>query len=547
MARSVLDIVIKLSKQGGADKETVKGLVQVKSAIMEAAAVAGTLVAAGYTIKKAFDATVGTMVEYADKVRSVQQMTGLQAEESSKLIQVTDDMKISFESLQKVIAKNGDVFDYSVAGLARMSDEYNNLGSAQEKADFMQKRFGKSWGDFVELMEQGSRRITIAADGISEGLILDQKALDSAREYEKTLDELSDTAQGLQVSIGSKLLPVWNDLLKVIQAQMDAGLEWQDFIPPLALLDNFKKWRDVTKETMTAGQNADAARMTGLASMYETADATKELAAATEEETAALKAASEANTTFLSLLGSVNTTYMGYMETTKSLEQERMTLEQEKQALYAQGYTDQSSQIQEVNGKIAENAAATTAAADQFELDNNRIRLGYLERKLTADGILDDKELLWLTEKGVAWGVYHQTAVAETQAMINEANALIEGLVTEHTFTLSLNAIYSQSGDSTQNNVYGNGSRNAAGTHGFEPVPAGHPRDTYVALMNSNEEYAVRDKGSTTMAGGMGGGAVNVTVNINSMINTADREKVKNEMLPVIVDGIRAARASGML
>lgn len=66
MSKSVLDIVIKLSKQGGADKETVTGLVQVKKAMTDAVAVAGTLVAAGYAIKKGFDATVGTMVAYAD-------------------------------------------------------------------------------------------------------------------------------------------------------------------------------------------------------------------------------------------------------------------------------------------------------------------------------------------------------------------------------------------------------------------------------------------------------------------------------------------------
>jgi hypothetical protein len=225
-----------------------------------------------------------------------------------------------------------------------------------------------------------------------------------------------------------------------------------------------------------------------------------------------------------------------------------MDLEAQRQSLFAQGYDAQSQEMQEINAKIEENKQKTTEAADQFELDNKRIMLGYLERKLTADGTLDDKEMLWLVEKGVAWGVYHQTAVAETQAMIDEANALIGGLITEHTFTLSLNAIYSQAGNSTQHNVYGSGSRNAAGTNGFEPVPSGHPRDSFPVWVNSSEEYAVRPKGSgVTMAGGGGGGAVNVTVNINSLVNTADRERLKHEMMPVIVEGIRSAQAQGSI
>lgn len=550
MARSVLDIVIKLSKQGGADKETVKGLVQVKSAIMEAAAVAGTLVAAGYTIKKVFDATVGTMVAYADQVRTISQVSGLSAEESSKLIQMTDDLKISQEELLKVMQKNGDEYDYSVQGLAAMSDQYLALGSSQEKAEFMQKRFGKSWGNFVELMEQGSRRIMSSAEGIDEALILDQAALDSAREYEKQVDSLSDSFMALKVSLGREALPAVNNYVNELNVGIEAerrfnkeiedkGALFQTYaktIGYVSMIEAHKK--DITFE-------ASLANMELAEGMKELTSITQENSVATEGNAEAMKAASEANQSFLSLLGSVNTTYMGYMEETKNLEQERIDLEKEKQGLIAQGYSEQSTQIQEVNGKIAENQAQTTAAANQFELDNKRILLGYLERKLTADGILDDKELLWLTEKGVAWGVYHQTAVAETQAMINEANGLIEGLITEKTFTLSLNTIYSQAGDSTQNNVFGNGSRNAAGTHGFEPVPAGHPRDTFAILANSNEEYLVRDKGSTTMAGGMSGGAVNVTVNFHSVVSTADRETAKGTLEPIIFDAIRKARAQG--
>ena len=143
MAKSILDVIVKLSKQGNADKETVIGLVKLKSALLDAASVAGSLVGAGYAVKKMFDATVGTMVEYADKVRTTQHATQLSAEESSKLIQMTDDLGVSYESLEKAIKSSSDTTDFSIAGLMKTSEEYLNITGAQDRAKFAQEQYGR--------------------------------------------------------------------------------------------------------------------------------------------------------------------------------------------------------------------------------------------------------------------------------------------------------------------------------------------------------------------------------------------------------------------
>ena len=143
MAKSILDVIVKLSKQGNADKETVIGLVKLKSALLDAASVAGSLVGAGYAVKKMFDATVGTMVEYADKVRTTQRATQLSAEESSKLIQMTDDLGVSYESLEKAIKSSSDTTDFSIAGLMKTSEEYLNITGAQDRAKFAQEQYGR--------------------------------------------------------------------------------------------------------------------------------------------------------------------------------------------------------------------------------------------------------------------------------------------------------------------------------------------------------------------------------------------------------------------
>lgn len=529
MARSILDVVIKLSKQGGADKETIKGLVQVKSAILEAAAVAGTLVAAGYTIKKAFDATVGASVELANKVRSVKEVTGLSAEESSKLIQITDDLKISFEDLYKVMQKNGDQYDYSVAGLAKMSDEYLALESSTEKADYMQERFGKSWGNFVELMEQGSTKIIVAGEGINKALIFDDKALQQAREYEKNVDNVEDAILAYKVAVGNELLPVLNDLFtvenRVIQLMEDG-------------LNPYEARRQATQELMSATEDLTQVE--------------EDHTAALESIEEAIKSANQANQEFLSTLGSMQSSEESYQNTAKALTEERIGLELEKQVLLAQGYTEESQNIQDINAKLAENSADVQANADVYELANKRIMLGLLERKLMQDGILDDRETQWLLDKGVAWGVYSQTVVDQTRAAIDEANSLIEGLITERTFTLSLATQYSTYGDSARPS--GSGARYATGTRGWEKVPAGFPNDTFPIWLSSDEEYAVipaggngSNLGVSTATGGGGGGAVYMTVNIQSLINTADREQAKRTFLPLFQEAYRISQGQGVV
>ncbi len=234
MAKSILDIIIKLSKEGGADKEVVKALVSVKSSILETAAVAGALVGAGIAIKKIFDETAGTFINYANEVRRVSDATGATAEDSSKLIQVLDDLKISEDELEKAVAKSGKTYDFSINGLAKMSDEYLKLNGNEERAAFMQERFGKQWISFVPVMQRGGQAIREAADSVEHSLILTQTGIDQARKYEIAVDSLNDAWTGLKISVGGFILPPVTDFLngirdtnRAIEIVTASGRNWQ--------------------------------------------------------------------------------------------------------------------------------------------------------------------------------------------------------------------------------------------------------------------------------------------------------------------------------
>ncbi len=544
MAKSILDIIIKLTKEGGADKETIKGLIQVKSALLDAAAVAGTFVAAGYAIAKAWQQTAGVAVEYANEVRGITQSTGLSAQESSKLLQVLDDMKISYDDLQKAVAKNADKFDYSIQGLAKMSDAYLALNSEQEKADFMQERFGKNWVKFVEVMQQGSKSLMAAGDGINKALILDDKALDAAREYEKNMDNINDSAMALKVTIGNGLIPPLNELVQHytnISESLKENGYWYTLIHQFSIDDIADK---------KAQGEAVASSVTSYTAW---AQALAKVPAAAADGAAALKEMGAANKEFLSTMGSYQSAEESYQNKSKELTQQRIDLEAEKNGLIAQGYGEQSTQIQEVNGKLAENNAAVQANAAEYELANKKIMLGYLERKLTADGTLDDNELNWLLQKGVAWGVYSQTVVDSTKRAVNEANAMLNSIPKEGTFTLHLQTEGNYSGAVAT----AGGVRRAGGTAGWETVPSGHPNDSFPVWMTTGESYAVipagGSGGNVSVANGAapsgGGGAAPVIVNvsINTQVNTADREKTKAIMEPIVRDAIRSAQAQGVI
>lgn len=549
MAKSVLDIIIKLSKQGGADKETVTGLIQLKSAIMNAAAVAGTLVAAGYAVKKVFDETVGTMVAYADQVRSVQQSTGLNAEESSRLIQVMDDLKVEYADLQKVIQKNGDAFDFSVKGLAKMSDEYKSLTSAQEKAEFMQKRFGKSWVSFVEVMEKGSGALLTMNDSVEANLILTDKAVAEARKYQVQVDNLSDAFMGLKIAAGEKALPAVNDLMTVMTDRMGKGFDWKNMIPPLALITVI---RDLSKAHQEANPIIDSAASsyTAWAKAMEGAKTqTEDTTLAVKAQEEAAKAMSAANQEFLGTMGSIQSAEESYAGTVKSLADERIKIEQDRAAEIAKGWQTDVEKVAEYDTALANNSAQVQENELAHDLANKKIILGLLERKLTADGILDDTEMMWLLNKGVAWGVYSQTVITETQKAIAEANALtnaINGIPTGRTFTMTMNMNAAAAAAANFGGSGFSGNKRAGGG----PVNAG---EMYMVgengpeLFVSNQNGTIVPNGGGSNMGGVGSGSsIVVNLSMNSVLSMADRESMKR-LTPFIIDGIREAQAQGVI
>ncbi len=75
------------------------------------------------------------------------------------------------------------------------------------------------------------------------------------------------------------------------------------------------------------------------------------------------------------------------------------------------GYSEESKEVQEIRGQLGEINQSIQEEMDAYQLKTNTVILGYMQEKMAADGVLDDKETEWLIAKGVEWGVYADNAL----------------------------------------------------------------------------------------------------------------------------------------
>lgn len=231
-------------------------------------------------------------VKYAAEVRNLSQISGTSTEETSRFIQVLDDYGLSADdatTATRALTKNG--LTPTIETLAKLSDEYLNANTVQERNKIIIDNLGRSGLAWVNVLNQGSAAIKEQGAAVSESLILTQKNVQAARDYELALDSWDDAFQGLKISVGTSLLPTLTSMLTSLDdnrlaAKMarDAGVDLAH-----ATLDQRREFMEAAKaarehatEIKNAGEaaNATAQDFSGLLSM------TEQLADATEESLA---------------------------------------------------------------------------------------------------------------------------------------------------------------------------------------------------------------------------------------------------------------------
>lgn len=413
---NILTILIKLAKQGDADQQVVKGLAQLKAGIGTVMTAFAAFAGAAYAVDKAMDATVGTFVNYAAQVREMNRLTGAGAEETSRLIQMADDLTISYESLQKSLwfaSKNG--IDVSVDSLASLADQYVALNSPMQQAQFLAEKFGKSGAEMAKMLEQGGDAVRDWANSIGGSLVLTDEAVQNAREYELALDSLNDQWTAMKVNIGQEVVPALNTLMdqfKQDDSVTDAEQAQYGLMRALgmtteqyeALGGSFAEYVNqyqVAQEYGRAWEKVLAGQNEQLAPQVET-----------------IEQINQRNTDMLSVITNLQSENDSYNESLAALNEKMSSLTAE-QSNYLAG----SEEYNKLQGEIEETGGAIEDLAAAHEDAGKRIAFSMVQAKMAMDGFTD-AEFDTLLALGEQWGILDHATVTAAQNMIREVDKL---------------------------------------------------------------------------------------------------------------------------
>jgi hypothetical protein len=158
--------------------------------------------------------TINLGMEYTRQVEEMARLTGTVPEQASRIIQVADDMRLSYSDLTTALTlysksqkEAGGAGRVNIDVLARLSDEYLKLKPGIERTNFLLKNFGRSGTEMGMLMEQGGRKIREMAGEVDKSLIITQEGIDQAREYEKALEDWNEAIEGIKLVLFRELLP----------------------------------------------------------------------------------------------------------------------------------------------------------------------------------------------------------------------------------------------------------------------------------------------------------------------------------------------------
>lgn len=444
MANSVLNYIINVMKKGNGDKQTVTALNSVKSVMTGV----GVAVGVATTAYVAFDKIIGESsrktVKDADEVRKLSSVTKQNAVETSKLIQVADDYKVTSEQLlvaTKRLATQG--YGMSIDTLAKLSDQYKSLNTAQERQQFLTKNFGKTGSDYITLLEAGGDALMRNNDAVNENLILTDQQVTAARELEIQQDQLNEVTEAYALLIGKEVIPV----------QIQWSKAW------LALATDTVKLRNALDHLIAAPIDSATQSYMAWAEAIEAANrAALGLPPAIEEATA------ETQDFKGELDGLLNFAegYQNHQQTMKGLEEELAEARK-------RGYSETGSKITEIKGKIEEAKAAEKRWADQFVLNMAMMQAA-------ADGI-DPAEAAGLLEMATQMGLINSDAASAYSNLMKLNGLNIENSVTTTYIAIRESETYSVGGRTGRSNRASGGPLTAGwtrvGEHGAELIDPG--------------------------------------------------------------------------
>lgn len=186
---------------------------------------AGAIGAAGFAVQKLMqfvNSAISGTEQYVTSIADMSRVLGISTEDTSKLVQASDDLFVSQEKLNAaLLAASRQGIDVSISGLKDLSEQYLKLNPGVDRAEFLMKRFGRSGADMGKLMEIGSDGIDEATTAIAKNLIVTEQSRINIENYKRSVDNLNDTWEGFKFTIGNAVIPQ----LDLLMRQMTKGVD----------------------------------------------------------------------------------------------------------------------------------------------------------------------------------------------------------------------------------------------------------------------------------------------------------------------------------
>ena len=489
--------------------------------------------------KEGVDATL----KYANEVRSLQLASGQSAEESSRFLQVLDDYKLSAQDAMlatKALTKEG--LAPNMETLGKLSDEYIKLNSVEERNAFIMKNLGKGGLQWAEVLSKGSKTLREQGDAIADNLILTQKAVDDAREYEVAMDSLNDAVMGFKITLGQHLIPALTDTMNAMRDDARAMeiLREQNINTFFATM----KQQQAAKEQAIAEREAADAAMIAAEALNVNSEAAVDNASAIKAAEEEVKKLTEANTEYLSSIGSLSDANKDFEKQQGDIIRQQFELRQEMNKLIAEGYDPLGEEVTALRDQYDELSEKTLELARVKEEATRRMILSMLQEQLAMGG-LTNAETNYLLQLGTKWGIYSDTAVAE----MRDAQREVANLIGEY------NNIPSQVRTDVITNFINNHSsvqQSAPGYWAGEHRAGGggvNAGQMYRVNETRQEFFKPSMSGEVVPLGGGkgGGGGSGITIIYSPTISTMDRGEVETKLKPAIDEAIRKAKADGRI
>jgi len=229
MAESIVSILLKVKDQASApikglksnlDKlnnstlgKTIEGLTGFNLASVTAAgAVVGLTKFLGESVKD--------WSAYAEQMDKSAKLSGVSAEEMSRLTQAADDFRVSQEALKTAMGmalKNG--FTPTIDNLAKLSDEFIAIKDPADRAALASGIFGRGWQEIAPLLLKGGDAIRSGTAAIADNLVVTDEAVKQNQEYIKAMDDLQDAWTGIKNTAAQGLIPALTNVLQALNGE----------------------------------------------------------------------------------------------------------------------------------------------------------------------------------------------------------------------------------------------------------------------------------------------------------------------------------------